>query len=167
MLAWILNLGFAASPPGLVTVPDVTGETQAQATTDITALGLTVSVSSAYSDTVAAGIVISQIPVGGTSVDPASNVAITVSLGPQPITQDTHDGFPKRKPREYPQTQIIRESDLKKALSPKKIAKRASTQTKPPLRSSDEPLLLLAISQADDEVLGLAEIAVTLLKTLH
>lgn len=85
MLGWALNLGFAASPPGLVTVPDVVGETQAQATTDITALGLTASVTSAYSSTVAAGLVVSQVPTGGSQVAPGSDVAIVVSLGPQPV----------------------------------------------------------------------------------
>lgn len=84
MLLWVLNLGFAASPPGLITVPDVTGETQAQATTDIQAQGLTVSVSTAYSSTVAAGLVISQAPTGGSQVSAGSDVAIVVSLGPQP-----------------------------------------------------------------------------------
>lgn len=97
MLAWILNLGFAASPPGLVTVPDVTGETQAQATTDITALGLTVSVSTAYSSIVAAGLVISQVPAGGSQVGPGSNVAIVVSLGPQPANAVVDAGRSRRR----------------------------------------------------------------------
>jgi hypothetical protein len=86
MLAWVLNLGFAASPadaPALVTVPNVVGETQAQGTSDITALGLTVSVATAYSSVVAAGLIISQVPAGGSQVSPGSSVDITVSLGEQ------------------------------------------------------------------------------------
>jgi len=45
---------------------------------------LTVSSTDAYSDTVPAGEVISQDPVGGTSVLIGSNVEIVVSLGPLP-----------------------------------------------------------------------------------
>lgn len=107
MLAWLLNVGFAASPAGappLVTVPNVVGETQAQATTDITALGLTVSVSTAYSSTVAAGLVISQIPAGGSQVAPGSDVAVVVSLGDQPVPASFSGGFLY----EYERSQSIR-----------------------------------------------------------
>lgn len=68
----------------LTSVPNVVGETQAQGTTDITSVGLTVSVVTAYSSTVAAGLIISQNPAGGSQVSPGSDVQITVSLGDQP-----------------------------------------------------------------------------------
>jgi len=68
--------------PQLATVPNVVGETQAQATTDIHAAGFAVQVSSAYSGTVAAGLVISQSPTGGSSAVAGSIVSIVVSLGP-------------------------------------------------------------------------------------
>jgi hypothetical protein len=96
MLAWLINLGFAASPSGappLVSVPNVVGETQAQATIDIQAAGLTVSVSTAYSALVVAGRVISQNPSAGSLVSPGSDVAIVVSLGPQPVVGSSSGGF--------------------------------------------------------------------------
>jgi hypothetical protein len=73
------GLGAAAA----VTVPNVVGETQAQGTTDIQAVGLTVSIVTAYSSVVAAGLIISQVPAGGSQVSPGSDVQITVSLGEQ------------------------------------------------------------------------------------
>jgi len=69
--------------PASVIVPGVTGQTQATAQSAITGAGLTVgAVTSANSATVAAGRIISQNPVGGTSVAPGSAVALVVSLGP-------------------------------------------------------------------------------------
>jgi flagellar biosynthesis regulator FlaF len=64
-----------------VIVPDVIGQSEASATTEIEGEGLTVSVTTAYSAVVAAGLVISQVPTSGTEVAPGSNVAIVVSLG--------------------------------------------------------------------------------------
>jgi beta-lactam-binding protein with PASTA domain len=70
---------------GQPVVPDVVGQTQAAATAAITSVdSLTVSASTQYSNTIAAGLVISQNPVGGTAVNTGSNVAIVVSLG-QPV----------------------------------------------------------------------------------
>jgi len=80
----------------LATVPNVVGETQAQATTDITGVGLLVSVQTAYSDTVAAGVVISQVPIGGTTVASGSLVVITVSLGAQPVSPEVPAGRRQR-----------------------------------------------------------------------
>ena len=69
-----------------VTVPDVTGQPQATAEAAIVAATLTVgNVTSAYSDTVAAGNVISQNPIGGTSVLPGTNVDLVISLGVEPV----------------------------------------------------------------------------------
>lgn len=76
----------------LTTVPDVVGETQAQGTTDIQAVGLVVAVQTAYSSTVAAGLIISQSPVGGAQVSPGSTVTITVSLGDQPASAERNAG---------------------------------------------------------------------------
>ena len=68
--------------PAPVTVPNVVGLTQAAATTAITGAGLTVGVvTTQNSATVPAGNVISQAPVGGTSVSAGTSVNITVSLG--------------------------------------------------------------------------------------
>ena len=81
-VALVVSLGPANS-----TVPNVVGLTQAAASTAITGAGLTVgTITTANSATVPAGNVISQNPVGGTSVAPGSAVALTVSLGPANVT---------------------------------------------------------------------------------
>jgi hypothetical protein len=65
-----------------VTVPNVVGMAQTTAQSTITASGLTVGViSQSYSDTVAAGNVISQSPIGGSSAAPGSSVSLVISLG--------------------------------------------------------------------------------------
>ena len=67
----------------MVNVPTVVGSTQALATAAITGAGLTPGViTSANSATVPTNSVISQSPVGGTSVAPASSVDLVISLGP-------------------------------------------------------------------------------------
>ncbi len=69
--------------PGTIAVPDVVGLTQAAAEAAITGAGLTVgTVAQATSDTVPAGNVISQDPVGGTLVSAGIPVNLVVSLGP-------------------------------------------------------------------------------------
>lgn len=67
---------------GSVVVPDVVGQTQASAITDIQAEGLSANSVSAYSKSVAAGMVISQSPGAGSTVSPGATVTITVSRGP-------------------------------------------------------------------------------------
>jgi len=66
------------------TVPDVVGETQGDAEDDIEFVDLVPSVSTQYSNTVAAGVVIAQSPIGGVTVSAGSTVIIYVSLGPPP-----------------------------------------------------------------------------------
>ncbi len=67
----------------LVSVPDVVSFTQADAESVIAAAGLTVgAVSSADSDTVPAGDVISQDPLAGAVVESGSAVDMVVSTGP-------------------------------------------------------------------------------------
>jgi hypothetical protein len=74
----------------VVVVPNVVGDTAAQADAAITAAGLEPFLdSSVYSDTVAAGIVISQYPSAGTTHDRHSTVSYVLSLGPVPT------GLPK------------------------------------------------------------------------
>lgn len=67
----------------LVVVPDVVGQTQASGTTELEGDAFVVAVQTAYSQTVPAGIIISQSPVAGSSAVSGSTVTITVSLGPQ------------------------------------------------------------------------------------
>jgi hypothetical protein len=85
MLALLIpGLGMGAgTAPVLVEVPDVVGETQAAGTTTLEGEGFVVSVSTAFSASVAAGLIISQDPEGGEFAASGSTVAIVVSLGPQ------------------------------------------------------------------------------------
>jgi YD repeat-containing protein len=67
----------------MISVPDVLGLSQANAEASINAAALTVgTVTSAHSETVSAGLVISQNPVAGTSVLQGSVVDLVISLGP-------------------------------------------------------------------------------------
>jgi beta-lactam-binding protein with PASTA domain/Ca2+-binding RTX toxin-like protein len=72
--------------PALRIVPNVVGQTQTLATTNIQNAGLTLgAVTTASSLTIARGNVISSNPVAGTGLVPGSAVAIVVSTGaPQP-----------------------------------------------------------------------------------
>lgn len=65
-----------------VAVPDVVGQTEADANSAITAAGLVAAKTEAADDTVPAGSVISQDPAAGTMVDSGTNVNIVVSTGP-------------------------------------------------------------------------------------
>lgn len=81
-VALVVSLG-----PANVTVPSVVGSARAAAQTDITNAGFTVGgVTNQNSATVAAGLVISQNPAGGTSAAPGTAVALVVSLGPALVT---------------------------------------------------------------------------------
>lgn len=84
-----LGSSIAAAAP--VEVPDVVGETQASGTTTLEGDGFVVSVSTAYSPSVAAGLIISQDPEGGEFASSGSTVSIVVSLGPEP-EDDTATG---------------------------------------------------------------------------
>ncbi len=81
--------------PASVKVPDVVGLAQAGAEAAIVAAGLTVgSVTTANSETVPAGDVISQNPVPGAFVTPGSPVDLVVSLGPALVTVPDVLGMP-------------------------------------------------------------------------
>jgi beta-lactam-binding protein with PASTA domain len=67
-------------------IPDgLVGADQATAVAAIEKVGLKASPSQDYSDTVAAGLVISVKPASGTSVPRGSTVSVVVSQGPQPV----------------------------------------------------------------------------------
>ena len=68
------------------TVPNVVGQTQSQATTNLHAAGFDVQSVSAPSDSVPSGVVISQSPDGGADATKGSTVTITVSSGPSSTT---------------------------------------------------------------------------------
>ncbi len=69
-----------------VEVIGVVGQTSDDATAALTQARLTPVTEEAYSETVPAGSVISQAPEAGASVPHSSEVAITVSLGREPIS---------------------------------------------------------------------------------
>lgn len=71
--------------PPRETVPDVVGETQAEAVADLTAANFEAEVTKAFSDK-KPGIVVSQEPKGGTKLKEGSAVAISVSRGARPVT---------------------------------------------------------------------------------
>lgn len=79
-------LTVAKAPPVAGTVPDVGGQTQAQATDVLTAAGFTVKVVVRASADVPAGNVIDQDPVAGVQAVTGSTVTINVSSGPEPVT---------------------------------------------------------------------------------
>ena len=68
-----------------VQVPSVVNNSESDATNAITGAGLIVNKQTDYSDTVPAGSVISQDPVGGKFVDKGTTVTITVSLGKKTV----------------------------------------------------------------------------------
>jgi serine/threonine protein kinase len=61
------------------------GKSSDQALNELTAAGLKPATKMKYSDTVAAGIVISQTPAGGTNQDTGTTVTLVVSRGPQNV----------------------------------------------------------------------------------
>lgn len=64
-----------------VVVPDVVGQDQASATTELEGDGFVVEVRVAFSQSVQSGSVISQSPIAGTSAQSGSTVVITISRG--------------------------------------------------------------------------------------
>lgn len=76
--AWGDSWGIVGTP---VEVPDVVGETQAAGTVTLETALFVVAVETAYSDSVAEGLIISQSPDGGATASEGSTVTITVSLG--------------------------------------------------------------------------------------
>lgn len=64
-----------------VEVPQVTGITYEEANSQLSALGFTVNKTEGYSDTIDAGIVVSQMPNSGTKAPKGSTITVIVSLG--------------------------------------------------------------------------------------
>ena len=92
-----------------VKVPDLKNRSAADAESALAAVGLVGSASQDYSDTVAAGNVISQSPESGTSVEKGATVSYVVSLGPKTQTVEVPDVL-----RAYPETaeQMLSEAGL-------------------------------------------------------
>ena len=81
---WRVRVAESMGPQRAV-IPNVVGQTQATAQSMITSALLVVgTITNAYSDTVAAGRVISQNPIGGSTANVGSAVNLTISDGPAP-----------------------------------------------------------------------------------
>jgi eukaryotic-like serine/threonine-protein kinase len=77
----------AANGAGLPVVPNVAGQTEAQAKATLFAVGFTVKDdTTVHSPTVANGLVISTNPAAGTPVPANSSIALTISTGPAKTT---------------------------------------------------------------------------------
>ncbi|HEX7442645.1 MAG TPA: Stk1 family PASTA domain-containing Ser/Thr kinase, partial [Acidimicrobiales bacterium] len=77
-----------SSGPSAIAVPDVSGQSAATASANLTSAGFKVSETQQSSATVAAGKVIGTNPTAGTQATPGSTVTIIVSTGP-PATSTT------------------------------------------------------------------------------
>jgi eukaryotic-like serine/threonine-protein kinase len=77
---------FISSGKPNVTVPDVTGQSQANATSQLSNDGFKVAPTTQVSTTATPGNVISQSPGGGQSVAPGSTVTIVVAQAPPKVT---------------------------------------------------------------------------------
>lgn len=93
-LAIIGIIAFAAfsalnSGAKTVTVPNVLGYTQEEATEELRSRNLGVKTSSGYSDEYEEGEVMSQTPSGGLQVEEGYEVEIQISRGPEPVKTTT------------------------------------------------------------------------------
>ena len=70
-----------------VTVPDVTNYLQADGEQQLKSLGVSVLITQAVDDTVAAGSIIRTDPAAGSTVKVNSRVSVTVSAGPEPVPE--------------------------------------------------------------------------------
>ena len=86
-----VNLLVSSGPPS-VGVPNVAGQSESVAQTNLQAAGFTPSVLPQPSATVVKGDVISTYPSGGSQAPEGSSVHVIVSSGPQPVTVPTSPG---------------------------------------------------------------------------
>lgn len=107
----------------LVEVPDVIGETQAAGTATLEGVAFVVAVETAYSSTVAAGLIIEQSPAAGIEAAEGSTVTITVSLGPQQGRTPAGGYDPYRKPSKVNQRRD-KDRDELRALLDAQLAKK-------------------------------------------
>jgi serine/threonine-protein kinase len=81
----VITVYVSTGPPS-VTVPDVRNQPLAAATATLKQAGFTVNSTQAFSDTIAAGLVISTSPGGSTSAVKFTAVSVVVSEGPELVT---------------------------------------------------------------------------------
>jgi serine/threonine-protein kinase len=77
-----------------LTLPSVTGQPEADATTQLQNMGLKVQILTEYNSYVPEGSVIRQSPDSGEEVMPGSTVKLTVSLGPEPPEPSSEETEP-------------------------------------------------------------------------
>lgn len=81
-LQWLRQQGVDTPEPATVTVPDVTGLSREQAVAQLESLGLIIQVAVTAAEDIPEGLVASQDPAPGTSVDAGTNVMIVIGVGP-------------------------------------------------------------------------------------
>jgi serine/threonine-protein kinase len=77
---------FVSTGPAKVTIPDVTGETEAQAKSDLHAAGFQVTTTTETTSSGTPGDVITQTPIGNTLAVPGSTVNIVIAQAPPTAT---------------------------------------------------------------------------------
>ena len=85
-LTVVLVLSQGPAPSQAVTVPDVSGKTEAEATANLQSAGFKVETLEAYSDSVPKGNVVGQAPAANGTTVPGATVTIAVSQGPMPTS---------------------------------------------------------------------------------
>ncbi|MBS3908654.1 MAG: Stk1 family PASTA domain-containing Ser/Thr kinase [Actinobacteria bacterium] len=84
---WFLVSSGIVGGPEMITVPDLTEKTEAEAAAMLSAKGLKLGeVSEAFSNTIEPGIVMSQQPGAGEKLEEGKEVAVTVSMGRDLVT---------------------------------------------------------------------------------
>ena len=83
VLAGLLTAGWWVTSGRFTTMPDITGRTQDAAGLLVANADLTLTTETAYSEDVAAGLVISTDPAPGTKVPRGNTVLAVISLGPE------------------------------------------------------------------------------------
>jgi len=81
----------------IIELPDVTGESERDATAELNDLGLRVSVNEEFSDNVAEGDVIRTDPEAGVEVRSGDVILLVVSLGPEPVTVPDLSGMTEQQ----------------------------------------------------------------------
>ncbi len=71
----------APAKPSLIEVPDIAGFTRQDAETTLVDLGLKAVIAESPNDSIAEGVVITQLPAAGQKVNPGQSVALMVSTG--------------------------------------------------------------------------------------
>jgi eukaryotic-like serine/threonine-protein kinase len=94
LLAALVVLALVLLPSAsTVTVPNVAGQNEQAASAALRRAGLSVSASQVSSATVASGLVVSQVPLGGSRAKKGASVSIAVSNGPGRATVTNVEGL--------------------------------------------------------------------------